>query len=179
MEWIYSNITVYNVYINKEVYLGLAIFLNNSGARINLSRVFTICKNFGRLFRSFCQLSNIRWYIASGHSWKKKNKDKAYSLHREHMPARLPTQPVCKWAPPNRKQPYDRHQNSLITVYPISNIIFGPNIILVSSVEPNQTAWIYRWFRSRLVIYIKVVYCMEQLSCNLDNQRRLKHQQSL
>lgn len=42
-----------------HTYLGFAIFLNISGALINLSRLFTMMSNFGRFPLSFCQQSNI------------------------------------------------------------------------------------------------------------------------
>jgi len=38
------------------------------GLRIILSRVLTIWLNFGRLFLSFCQQSNISWCSAFGQS---------------------------------------------------------------------------------------------------------------
>ena len=53
-------------------YLGFAIFLRSSGDLINLSRVFTMALNLGLWDRSFCQQSNISWWIASGQSCKAK-----------------------------------------------------------------------------------------------------------
>lgn len=55
--------------INKQAtYLAFAIFLRSSGDLINLSRVLTMAENFGRCDLSFCQQSNINWWIASGQS---------------------------------------------------------------------------------------------------------------
>lgn len=38
------------------------------GLRISLSKMLTICSNFGLLFLSFCQQSSIIWYKAAGQS---------------------------------------------------------------------------------------------------------------
>lgn len=39
----------------------LAVILRQPGLRMSLSRMLTISSNFGRLFLSFCQQSNISW----------------------------------------------------------------------------------------------------------------------
>ncbi|MEQ2190730.1 hypothetical protein XENOCAPTIV_007340 [Xenoophorus captivus] len=46
----------------------LTNFFNELGLRINLSSRQTISSNLGRLLRSRCQQSIIRWYRASGQS---------------------------------------------------------------------------------------------------------------
>lgn len=50
------------------MYLFWATFLSVSGHLMSLSSVLTIEPNVGRWVLSFCQQSNISWYIASGQS---------------------------------------------------------------------------------------------------------------
>lgn len=53
-----------NSYLCEE----LTSFFNELGLRMSLSSRQTISSNLGRLLRSRCQQSIIRWYRASGQS---------------------------------------------------------------------------------------------------------------
>lgn len=57
-----------NLNKNKSFYLFWAIRLSVSGHLMSLSRVFTMDKNTGLCVLSFCQQSNINWYMVSGQS---------------------------------------------------------------------------------------------------------------
>ena len=56
--------------LEESPYRGLAILRRSSGALMSLSSVLTMAVNFGRCDRSFCQQSNINWWMDSAQSWK-------------------------------------------------------------------------------------------------------------